>query len=155
MGVAKKWSRIICNMAMFENLAKKSIHWSIENQYRSIDISIFGRSMYIYFFDKFSNIAMLHSIRVSGSVLGPEHESDNIFFENQYLSSIDRKSIYRSIDIDFRSINVSIFCQILEHSHVAYHSGSFLALNMNPAIFFSKIDIDRPKIDISIFGQSM
>ena len=35
-----------------------------------------------------------------GSVLGPEHEAGNIFFRKSI--SIDRKSIYRSIDIDFR-----------------------------------------------------
>ena len=46
--------------------------------------------------------------------------------------SIHRFSVGQCID----------FWQILESRHVAYHSGSVLGLNMNPAIFFSKIDID-------------
>ena len=80
----------------------------------------------------------------SGSVFGPEHESGNIFSK----IDIDRVSTENRY-IDFRSINVSIFAKS-EHSHVAYHSGSVFGPEHESGNIFSKIHIDRPKIDISI-----
>ena len=55
--------------------------------------------------------------------------SISIFFENQYRS------------IDFRSINVSIFDKFSSLGILHIILDQFWALNTNPAIFFSKIDI--------------
>ena len=52
-----------------------------------------------------------------------------------------RKSISIDRYIEFRSINVSIFGNFSSLGMLYIILDQFWALNMNPAIFFSKIDI--------------
>ena len=54
-----------------------------------------------------------------------------------------RKSISIDRCIDFRSINVSIFDKFSSLGMLHIILDQFLALNTNPAILFSKIDIYR------------
>ena len=118
-----------------------------ENQYRSIDISIFGRSMYRFLPNP--NIAMLHIILDQFLAL---NMNPAIFFRKSIsIESTDNRYIDRSILIFDRSMYR--FCQILEHSHVAYHSGSVLGPEHESGnIFFEN---RYRSIDILIFDRSM
>ena len=97
--------------------------------------------------------------RTTGRILMSDSSFDRKCPREKTFTIVDidffRKSISIDRYIDFRSINVSIFAKFSNIAMLHIIMDQFLALNMNPAIFFSKIDIDRPKINISIVDRSI
>ena len=91
--------------------------------------------------------------RTTGRILMSDSPFDRKCPREKTFTIVDvdyfRKSISIDRYIDFRSINVSIFDKFSNIAMLHIILDQFWAPNMNPAIFFSKIDIDRLKIDIS------
>ena len=105
----------------FENLSK--INTLIDRKSMSIDISIFGRSISIF------------ETNIAGFVFRAQNWSIMIcnmaMFENlsKIDTLIDRKSIYRSIDIDFRKKFISTivkFCLSDISYRMSYHSSKYV-----------------------------